>query len=223
MSHRGRPVIIILITASSSSKTYNVALDQNVSRLMERHQYWSDRDWCACMESVSARLVVSSSTRFFVALLHLLFWSPKDRERESHPCVNLHREREITSASVESCDTEVCFLHIQLLGTNVRLPKMKILLMLTSSLQGLLQNQSLETNLICIVTQCFPHNHIACIHMCDECRRSNAPSVCHKILSIFVFTRARCQVSQYEPNTDISKQLVSKLWIILQLIQFLLL
>ena len=33
--------------------------------------------------------------------------------------------REITSASVELCETEVCFLHIQLIGTNVRLPKMQ--------------------------------------------------------------------------------------------------
>ena len=32
--------------------------------------------------------------------------------------------REIISASVELCETEVCFLHIQLVGTNVRLPKM---------------------------------------------------------------------------------------------------
>ena len=32
--------------------------------------------------------------------------------------------REIISASVELCQTEVCFLHIQLIGTNVRLPKM---------------------------------------------------------------------------------------------------
>ena len=31
--------------------------------------------------------------------------------------------REITSASVEMCETEVCFLHIQLVGTFVRLPK----------------------------------------------------------------------------------------------------
>ena len=39
--------------------------------------------------------------------------------------------------------------------------------MLTSSPQGLLQNQSLETILICNVVLCFPHNNIACIHMCD--------------------------------------------------------
>ena len=32
--------------------------------------------------------------------------------------------REIISASVELCETEVCDLHIQLIGTNVLLPKM---------------------------------------------------------------------------------------------------
>ena len=32
--------------------------------------------------------------------------------------------REITSASVELCQTEVCFLHIQVVCTNVRLLNM---------------------------------------------------------------------------------------------------
>ena len=32
--------------------------------------------------------------------------------------------REMISYSVELCETEVCFLHIQLVGTNVWLPKM---------------------------------------------------------------------------------------------------
>ena len=32
--------------------------------------------------------------------------------------------RDISSASVELCETEVCFLHIQLIGTNVWLPEM---------------------------------------------------------------------------------------------------
>ena len=56
--------------------------------------------------------------------------------------------------------------------------------MLTSSLQGLLPNQSLETIFICNVELCFPHKNIACIHMCDECTRSNALNVCHVLLSI---------------------------------------
>ena len=31
---------------------------------------------------------------------------------------------EITSDTVELCETAVCFLHIQLIGSSVRLPKM---------------------------------------------------------------------------------------------------
>ena len=60
--------------------------------------------------------------------------------------------REIISASVELCDTPVCFLHIQLIGTNVWLPKMLIL-----SLLHLRQNQNPEEILICIVVLCVSH------------------------------------------------------------------
>ena len=90
MSHCGASSLfmIILITASLSSKT---------SRLMERDQCWSDRDWCAWLEYVSACLVVFLPTFLTVAFHHLWFcWFglvSKDRQRESHPCVNLHRER----------------------------------------------------------------------------------------------------------------------------------
>ena len=52
------------------------------------------------------------------------------------------------------------------------------------SLQELLQNQNLETVLICIVVLGFPHNNIAGSHLYDECMRSNAPNVCHGLLSI---------------------------------------
>ena len=77
--------------------------------------------------------------------------------------------REITSASEEICENEVCFLHIQLIGTNFRVRKMHRILLDVDfeSSQGLLQNQSLETILICNVVLCFPHNNIDCIHMCD--------------------------------------------------------
>ena len=66
----------------------------------------------------------------------------------------------------------------------------EFLLMLILSLQGLQQNQSLETILVCIVVLCFPHNNIASIHLYDECKRSNAPSVCLKMFSFFVKARA---------------------------------
>ena len=104
---------------------------------MERDQCWSDPDWCSWLELVFACLIDELPTGFTVALWHpfvLLIWFGEEwntsitkflrsRAGESHPCVNLH-SREITSASVELCETEVCFLHIQLIGTNVCLPKM---------------------------------------------------------------------------------------------------
>ena len=52
--------------------------------------------------------------------------NPKDGERESHPCVNVHRER-LLQPSVELCETEVCFLHIHFIGTNVWLPRFCVL------------------------------------------------------------------------------------------------
>ena len=124
-------------------------------------------------------------------------WNPKDRERESHPCVNLHRE-------------------IKLIGTNVWLPKIEFLLMLISSLPDLLQNKSLETILIFNVVLCFPHNNIACIHMCDECMQSNVPIVCHMLLSISSPHEQVCsQTTKYQvfntcQSIDISEQSVSK-------------
>ena len=94
--------------------------------------------------------------------------------------------------------------------------------------QGLQHNQNLETIQVCIVVLCFPRNTIARIHLYDECMRSNAPSLWHKIFVHFVTSRA-CSLtdhkisSQYEPNADISEQLLSKLLTILLLTHFLLL
>ena len=130
--------------------------------------------------------------------------------------------RKITSASVELCAN----LLVQMLGFR---KCTEFHLTLTSSPQGLLQNQSLEIILVCIVVLCSPHNNIACIHMCDEYKISNAPNVCHKLSSISLPHERVCsqtikyQVHQYVANTDISEQFLSKLWTILQLIQFLLL
>ena len=44
--------------------------------------------------------------------------NPRDQEREYRPCVGLH---------VELCETEVCFLDVNLVGTNVWLPKIEFL------------------------------------------------------------------------------------------------
>ena len=74
-------------------------------------------DWCSWLEFIFACLIELVMNEILQSL------SPKDRERESHPCVN-PASREITSASVELCEAEVCFLHIQLMGTNECRPNM---------------------------------------------------------------------------------------------------
>ena len=51
-------------------------------------------------------------------------FTESQRSRAGIPSLRKPASREMTSASVELCETEVCFLHIQLIGTNVRLPKM---------------------------------------------------------------------------------------------------
>ena len=89
------------------------------------------------------------------------------------------------SDSVELCETEVCFLHIQRIGINVWLSKIHNVPP-EVDFEGSRSpaKRSLETVPICIVLQCFPHDNIVCNHMYDECTRSNEIIVCHMLWSI---------------------------------------
>ena len=87
---------------------------------------------------------------------------------------------EMISDSVELCETEVCFLHIQLTGTNVWLPKTHSVpsdedfdLKISCKIGVLKQSQS------GLFVQCFLHDNIVCIHMYDECKKSIDSGVCH--------------------------------------------
>ena len=125
--------------------------------------------------------------------------------------------KEMISDSVELCETEVCFLHIQFIGTNVWLPKKHTMFLKKWILnpQDLPQNQSLETILVCIVLQCYPHNNIVCIHSCDENMKSIDSDVCHKLWSILrwivqVYSLTiEYQVFQFLPKRNISEQFES--------------
>ena len=99
------------------------------------------------------------------------------------------------------------FLHIQLIGTNVCLPKMhKIPPDVFLNLPGLWHNQNPETVLICIVVLCFPQSNIVWIHLCDECKKSNVLTACRMISSISwwheqpLLLITKYQVYQVEPN-----------------------
>ena len=131
-----RPLIIFLITASLSSNTYSIALEPGCVPL--------DGTWST---SIRSRLVCVVGTCFrmfgwvFADTFHrgsltslvLLVWfgeewnasiTKSQRSRAGIPSMRKPASREISSPSVEMCDTEVCFSHIQLIGTNVRLPEM---------------------------------------------------------------------------------------------------
>ena len=133
-----RPLMIILITASLSSKMYsiapnreNFAFDGTKSTLFR----WRLSCWVGI-------LVLFREGWFDVVLrdkfpctwpLVLLVWfveewntsiTKSQRSRAGIPSMRKPASREIISASVELCETEVCFLHVQLTGTNVWLPKM---------------------------------------------------------------------------------------------------
>ena len=81
-----------------------------------------------------------------------------------------------------------------------------------SNLRDLLQNLSLETVPVCIVLQYYPHHNTVCIHLYDECKRSNDSDVCHRLWSILLWiVRAylltiKYQVVQFLPIIIISEQ-----------------
>ena len=54
----------------------------------------------------------------------------------------------------------------------------------TLSLQDLRQSQSPETVPVCIVVRYSPHDNSALRHSCGVIKKSNEPSVCHKLWSI---------------------------------------
>ena len=78
--------------------------------------------WCGVTRGVSSYLI------FGVVGLVRGKWNTSitkpQRSRAGMPSIRKPATREIISASVELCETEVCFLHLQLTGTNVWLPNM---------------------------------------------------------------------------------------------------
>ena len=107
------------------------------------------------------------------------------KSRAKIPSIRKPASSDMISDSVELWDTDVCFLHIQLIGTNVRLPKIhQILPRLILCPQGHQQNLSLGIDTIDIAEPCYPHDNVGGSHLCDECRKLNVPIVCHMLESI---------------------------------------
>ena len=97
--------MIILITASLSSKRIQQSflmrrfdVGGNKINIVSDHQYF--HEFSFALEISSGLPVLDHSDGVF-------------------PSKNNPASKEMISDSVELCETEVCFLHIQLIGTNV--------------------------------------------------------------------------------------------------------
>ena len=132
---------------------------------------------------------------------------------------------EMISDSVELCETEVCFKHIQLIGTNVWLPQKHNV----PPDVGFESSRSPAKSESALFGSVSPHGNTVCTHMNDESKRSNEMIVCHKLWSILWSIVQVCsvtmeyQVFQYVPRKSISERFESILLTILQRISILLL
>ena len=107
------------------------------------------------------------------------------QSRAMIPSIRKPASNEIISDSVQLYDTDVCFLHVQLMGTYVRLPKIREIhpdVNFESSTSPAKSESLIDA--IDNVELYYSYNNIVGIHLCDECKRSNELSVCHKLLSI---------------------------------------
>ena len=87
---------------------------------------------------------------------------------------------EMISDSVELWDTDVCFLHIQLMVTCSTSEYTGLTQRLISSPQGRQQSLSLGTDPISNAEPCYPLDKNVCSHLGGECMKSVLPNVCRK-------------------------------------------
>ena len=126
--------MIILITASLSSKMYNKASWREECTFEEIKSTLSRSSIIPWKFFRTGSLWGFTRTQFVCGSLrswlfcYVFPWRTatiRSHKPSAHIPSNLNpASKEMISDSVELCETEVCFLHIQLVGTNVWLPKM---------------------------------------------------------------------------------------------------
>ena len=217
------PFMIILITASLSSNTYNkgswwedLTFEGIKSTLSKSSVIPRDffRFWSVWGSERTSLWFVHRSPRAWL-LWYVFPWITatirSHKSKAGIPSYLNPASKEMISDSVELFETEVCFLHSQLVGTNEWLPK-------THNVPPEVDFESSRFPAkfpVCIAWQYYPHNNTVCIHMCDGCKRSNAPNVYHKLWSILWSIVQICsltieyQVFQYVPSISISEQFES--------------
>ena len=118
------PFMIILISASFSSKIFNIASIREEYAFEEIKSTLS-RSWI--FPWIFFRLGDWNGSPCSGLLWYGILWRTATiRSHKSSagiPSILNFASKEMISDSVELCETEVCFLHIKLIGTNVCLPK----------------------------------------------------------------------------------------------------
>ena len=167
------PLIIILITASLSSKMYISESPWQESVLLGT---WST--WCLCYTLLdvchfSVVLLLSLEASILLQLAEaamegfFLVWG----ERNVWMTILSPASRDMISDSVEPCDNDVCFLHNQFTGTTVRLPnKDQIPFDVDLSLPDHQQSPSLGTIPIDNAVPCYAHDNIVSLEY-DDCTK----------------------------------------------------
>ena len=118
-------LIIILIKVSLSSNTYNKAFGARIGHLKEQNQCLSShRFYCEICGVCFHYSQVFPDRSEIREIFPRTETSRSHSSRAGKPSILSPVSREMISDSVELCETAVCFLHIQLIGTNVWLPKM---------------------------------------------------------------------------------------------------
>ena len=119
-----RPLMITLMTASLSSKTFNwdtpweecvlVGTESTFDNCSTSRFLFSVGEWFPAVQSLPCLAVLFVERNTSITM--------SQRSRASSPSIRSPASNETIFDSVELWDTDVCFLHIQLMGTNARLP-----------------------------------------------------------------------------------------------------
>ena len=185
------PLIIILITASLSSNTYNKAswrADWTFERTTSMSFITSIFLWDLWfLRSSLSGFPDRSETQEIFPRTET---NRSDSSRAGKPSNLSPVSNEMISDSVELWETAVCFLHIQLIGTKCMTSKNAqcSLEKWIWNLQDLLRkSESWNKSQSALFSSIIHHDNIVCIHKYDEYLKSIDSGVCHRPWSILLW------------------------------------
>ena len=230
-----RPLMIILITASLSSNMYSCASQWQEFAFVatwSRFNNWSTF-WLPSFLNLTFDVFAADSrnSSTLPSFAEFFWWMnvilrsphPTSQEQEYRPFANQHPV--ILSLILWNCETLMlasCTSNWWEQMFDFR-EYIRFSLKLILNLPGVPQNLRLEVDPVDNAEPCCSHDKIVCRHVCDECKKSNLPSVFHKLLSTLwlleqacLLTR-ECRAHQLVPNPGISRHVENIHQIILRL------